>query len=128
LLSVLWLAEVPGGGGAVADPRCGRAAVGIPLHLEAALLVLLAVNLAIVIPAAPGNLGSLELGAAFALTTVPATTTTTTSTTSASTTRPPTTSSTTTSTTAIPGAVLGRSVGARASARVCRAGEEPSVS
>jgi uncharacterized membrane protein YbhN (UPF0104 family) len=45
-------------------------AVGIPLHLEAALLVLLAVNLAIAIPAAPGNLGSLELGAAFALTTV----------------------------------------------------------
>lgn len=44
--------------------------VGIPLHLEAALLVLLAVNLAIAIPAAPGNLGSLELGAAFALTTV----------------------------------------------------------
>src|SRR6516164_599754 len=39
-------------------PRCGRAAVGIPLHLEAALLVLLAVNLAVVIPAAPGNLGS----------------------------------------------------------------------
>jgi uncharacterized membrane protein YbhN (UPF0104 family) len=45
-------------------------AVGIPLHLEAALLVLLAVNLAIAIPAAPGNIGSLELGAAFALTTV----------------------------------------------------------
>ncbi len=44
--------------------------VGIPLHLEAALLVLLAVNLAIAIPAAPGNIGSLELGAAFALTTV----------------------------------------------------------
>jgi len=44
--------------------------VGIPLHLEAALLVLLAVNLAIAIPAAPGNLGSLELGAGFALTTV----------------------------------------------------------
>lgn len=44
--------------------------VGIPLHFEAALLVLLAVNLAIAIPAAPGNLGSLELGAAFALTTV----------------------------------------------------------
>lgn len=44
--------------------------VGLPLHLEAALLVLLAVNLAIAIPAAPGNLGSLELGAAFALTTV----------------------------------------------------------
>jgi uncharacterized membrane protein YbhN (UPF0104 family) len=44
--------------------------VGIPLHLEAALLVLLAVNLAIAIPAAPGNLGSLELGAALPLTTV----------------------------------------------------------
>lgn len=44
--------------------------VGIPLHLEAAMLVLLAVNLAIAIPAAPGNIGSLELGAAFALTTV----------------------------------------------------------
>jgi glycosyltransferase 2 family protein len=44
--------------------------VGLPMHLEAALLVLLAVNLAIAIPAAPGNLGSLELGAAFALTTV----------------------------------------------------------
>jgi uncharacterized membrane protein YbhN (UPF0104 family) len=43
-------------------------AVGIPLHIEAALLVLLAVNLAIAIPAAPGNIGSLELGAAFPLT------------------------------------------------------------
>lgn len=44
--------------------------VGIPPHLEAALLVLLAVNLAIAIPAAPGNLGSHELGAGLALTTL----------------------------------------------------------
>ncbi|HEX8795503.1 MAG TPA: lysylphosphatidylglycerol synthase transmembrane domain-containing protein [Polyangiaceae bacterium] len=44
--------------------------VGIPAHLEAALFVLLSVNLAIAIPAAPGNLGSHELGAGLALTTL----------------------------------------------------------
>jgi uncharacterized membrane protein YbhN (UPF0104 family) len=45
-------------------------AVGIPVHVSTALFVLLAVNLAIAIPAAPGNLGSHELGAALALTTL----------------------------------------------------------
>jgi uncharacterized membrane protein YbhN (UPF0104 family) len=45
-------------------------AVGIPVQLSTALFVLLAVNLAIAIPAAPGNLGSHELGAALALTTI----------------------------------------------------------
>lgn len=44
--------------------------VGIPLHLEFALFVLLAVNLAIAIPAAPGNFGTHELGAGLALTTL----------------------------------------------------------
>lgn len=44
--------------------------VGIPMHLEFALFVLLAVNLAIAIPAAPGNLGSHELGTGLALMTL----------------------------------------------------------
>jgi uncharacterized membrane protein YbhN (UPF0104 family) len=44
-------------------------AVAIPVRLDAALLVLLVVNLAIAIPAAPGNIGTLELAATFALTT-----------------------------------------------------------
>src|ERR1035438_5997077 len=44
-------------------------AVAIPVRLDAALLVLLIVNLAIAIPAAPGNIGTLELAATFALTT-----------------------------------------------------------
>jgi hypothetical protein len=44
-------------------------AVAIPVHLDEPLLVLLAVNLAIAIPAAPGNIGTLELAATFALTT-----------------------------------------------------------
>ncbi len=45
-------------------------AVAIPVHLEAALLVLLVVNLAIAIPAAPGNIGTHELATTFALTTL----------------------------------------------------------
>jgi len=44
-------------------------AVAIPVRLDAALLVLLVVNLATAIPAAPGNIGTLELAATFALTT-----------------------------------------------------------
>jgi uncharacterized membrane protein YbhN (UPF0104 family) len=44
-------------------------AVAIPVRLDAALLVLLVVNFAIAIPAAPGNIGTLELAATFALTT-----------------------------------------------------------
>ena len=44
--------------------------LSIPMRVEYALFVLLAVNLAIAIPAAPGNLGSLELGATFALKTL----------------------------------------------------------
>jgi uncharacterized membrane protein YbhN (UPF0104 family) len=43
-------------------------AMALPVRLEAALLVLLAANLAIAIPAAPGNVGSLELGVGLALT------------------------------------------------------------
>jgi uncharacterized membrane protein YbhN (UPF0104 family) len=42
--------------------------VGLPMQVGAALLVLLAANLAIAIPTAPGNVGALELGVAFALT------------------------------------------------------------
>jgi uncharacterized membrane protein YbhN (UPF0104 family) len=45
-------------------------AVAIPVRLDAALLVLLLVNLAVAVPAAPGNIGTLELGATFALTTL----------------------------------------------------------
>jgi hypothetical protein len=45
-------------------------AVGIPLHLDAVMLVLLMVNMAVAVPAAPGNLGTFELGATFALTTL----------------------------------------------------------
>jgi uncharacterized membrane protein YbhN (UPF0104 family) len=44
--------------------------VAIPVHLDAVLLVLLTVNLAVAVPAAPGNIGTLELGATFALTTL----------------------------------------------------------
>jgi glycosyltransferase 2 family protein len=44
--------------------------VQIPLRLDAAMLVLLTVNLAVAVPAAPGNIGTLELGATFALTTL----------------------------------------------------------
>jgi uncharacterized protein (TIRG00374 family) len=43
-------------------------ALGLPVHVEAALLVIFAANLAIAIPATPGNVGSLELGVGFALT------------------------------------------------------------
>jgi uncharacterized membrane protein YbhN (UPF0104 family) len=43
-------------------------ALGLPMHIGAALLVLLAANVAIAIPTAPGNVGALELGVAFALT------------------------------------------------------------
>jgi uncharacterized protein (TIRG00374 family) len=43
-------------------------AVGLHLHLTAAILVLVAVNLALAIPfAPPGNIGTLELGAILAL-------------------------------------------------------------
>ena len=45
-------------------------AVAIPVRLDAALLVLLVVNLAIAIPAAPGNIGTHELATTFALTTL----------------------------------------------------------
>jgi hypothetical protein len=48
---------------------CVMRAVAIPVRLDAALLVLLLVNLAIAIPAAPGNIGTLELAATFAMTT-----------------------------------------------------------
>jgi uncharacterized membrane protein YbhN (UPF0104 family) len=44
--------------------------LGVPVQIEAVLLVLLIVNLAVAVPAAPGNLGTFELGAAFALTTM----------------------------------------------------------
>ncbi len=43
-------------------------ALGLPVRVDAALLVIFAANLAIAIPAAPGNVGSLELGVGFALT------------------------------------------------------------
>jgi uncharacterized membrane protein YbhN (UPF0104 family) len=43
-------------------------ALGLPIRIEAALLVIFAANVAIAIPAAPGNVGSLELGVGFALT------------------------------------------------------------
>ncbi len=43
-------------------------ALGLPVRVEAALLVIFAANVAIAIPAAPGNVGSLELGVGFALT------------------------------------------------------------
>jgi len=43
-------------------------AIGLPMQVGAALLVLLAANVAIAIPTAPGNVGALELGVAFALT------------------------------------------------------------
>ena len=42
--------------------------LGLPVHVSSALLVLLAANVAIAIPTAPGNVGALELGVAFALT------------------------------------------------------------
>jgi uncharacterized membrane protein YbhN (UPF0104 family) len=42
--------------------------LGLPMHVSSALLVLLAANVAIAIPTAPGNVGALELGVAFALT------------------------------------------------------------
>jgi uncharacterized membrane protein YbhN (UPF0104 family) len=45
-------------------------AVAVPVRLDAALLVLLVVNVTIAIPAAPGNIGTLELAATFALTTL----------------------------------------------------------
>ncbi len=45
-------------------------AVAIPVRLDGPLLVILIVNLAIAIPAAPGNIGTLELAATFALTTL----------------------------------------------------------
>jgi uncharacterized membrane protein YbhN (UPF0104 family) len=45
-------------------------ALDVPVHLDAVLLVLLMVNLAVAVPAAPGNLGTFELGASFALTTL----------------------------------------------------------
>jgi hypothetical protein len=44
------------------------AAVGIPLSLAGAVMVLIAVNVALVLPALPGNVGLVEAGAVLALT------------------------------------------------------------
>jgi uncharacterized membrane protein YbhN (UPF0104 family) len=44
--------------------------LSLPVQIEAVLLVLLVVNLAVAFPAAPGNLGTFELGAIFALRTL----------------------------------------------------------
>jgi uncharacterized membrane protein YbhN (UPF0104 family) len=44
--------------------------VSVPVRIEAVLLVVMLVNLAVAVGGAPGNVGSFELGAAFALTTL----------------------------------------------------------